>query len=369
MAVVISVFLCMPFEAWGQRERVCAFSSANPLTPAELDKILQEHKIWLSSNGSQGSRAKLIGAGLGDMDLHGANLSRAELHDVWLDGADLHGADLDNADLHCAHLDNADLSGAELGGANLNYASLYNAALTGADFFGAYLQNAIYEPKSYPAITAIATANKLELLTYELSPIALVQLRKQFQENGFRVQEREVTYALNRRRAERDVRLERWFNTVAFDFTCQYGMNPGRALRLWLALLFLCWFAYAVFIHLPGQSGIYRIERHGGHADADQTEEQIRPRPILAKPWWLYPPRVVYRELRILFWAGFFSLMSAFNIGFRDINFGRWLRLLPRTEYDLRAKGWVRTVAGFQSLISVYLIALWVLTYFGRPFE
>jgi hypothetical protein len=35
----------------------------------------------------------------------------------------------------------------------------------------------------------------------------------------------------------------------------------------------------------------------------------------------------------------------------------------------LRATGWVRTVAGIQSLLSVYLLALWVLTYFGRPFE
>jgi hypothetical protein len=61
--------------------------------------------------------------------------------------------------------------------------------------------------------------------------------------------------------------------------------------------------------------------------------------------------------------------MRAFNIGFRDINFGRWLRLLPRTEYDLKAKGGARTVAGFQSLVSFYMIALWVLTYFGRPFE
>ncbi len=40
----------------------------------------------------------------------------------------------------------------------------------------------------------------------------------------------------------------------------------------------------------------------------------------------------------------------------------------PR-EYTLRAKGWVRVVSGAQSLISVYLIAMWVLTYFGRPFE
>ena len=70
----------------------------------------------------------------------------------------------------------------------------------------------------------------------------------------------------------------------------------------------------------------------------------------------------------MIYWAVFFSLMSAFNIGFREIDFGRWLRLLPRTEFDLKAKGWMRTVAGFQSLLSVYL-ALWVLSYFGRPFE
>ncbi|MGA9055149.1 MAG: hypothetical protein WB763_01420 [Terriglobia bacterium] len=66
--------------------------------------------------------------------------------------------------------------------------------------------------------------------------------------------------------------------------------------------------------------------------------------------------------------AMFFSLMSAFNIGFLDINFGRWVRMLTKREYDLKAVGWAHTVSGFQSLLSVYLIALWVLTYFGRPF-
>jgi hypothetical protein len=44
----------------------------------------------------------------------------------------------------------------------------------------------------------------------------------------------------------------------------------------------------------------------------------------------------------------FFSLMSAFNIGFHDINFGRWLRMLTKREYDLKAgtrhgAGWAAT--------------------------
>jgi hypothetical protein len=43
-------------------------------------------------------------------------------------------------------------------------------------------------------------------------------------------------------------------------------------------------------------------------------------------------------------------------------------RMQPR-EYTLRATGWVRMVSGIQSLLSVYLLALWVPTYFGRPFE
>ena len=62
-------------------------------------------------------------------------------------------------------------------------------------------------------------------------------------------------------------------------------------------------------------------------------------------------------------------MAKAFNIGFRDINFGRWIRLLMKREYDIRPIGWVRTVSGMQSLVTVYLVALWVLTYFGRPFD
>jgi len=65
----------------------------------------------------------------------------------------------------------------------------------------------------------------------------------------------------------------------------------------------------------------------------------------------------------------FFSLLSAFQIGWRELNVGNWITRLQPREYTLRATGWVRVVSGAQSLLSVYLLALWVLTYFGRPFE
>jgi hypothetical protein len=230
----------------------------------------------------------------------------------------------------------------------------------------AELSGAVYEFKSGPDIRGIAEARNLEFLTYRSSPDALFQLRKQFQDNGFRRQERKITYALNRREAEGDGLPERWLRRIAFEWTCQYGMNPWQALKIWLGLFFLCWLAYVVFIHLPGESGVYWIKK--GERQ-ESLEEEIRPRQVFARSWWGYSLQVIAREPRLILWAGFFSLMSAFNIGFREIDFGRWLRLLPRTEFDLKAKGWARTVAGFQSLVSVYLIALWVLTYFGRPFE
>ena len=68
-------------------------------------------------------------------------------------------------------------------------------------------------------------------------------------------------------------------------------------------------------------------------------------------------------------WASYFSLLSAFHIGFREFNVGTWLARLQAQEYALKPIGWVRVVSGAQSLLSVYLLAIWALTYFGRPFQ
>jgi hypothetical protein len=65
----------------------------------------------------------------------------------------------------------------------------------------------------------------------------------------------------------------------------------------------------------------------------------------------------------------FFSLISAFGVGYRDLDVGRWIERIKRDESTLRATGWLRTVSGVQGLLSFYLLILWLLTYFGRPFE
>ena len=233
------------------------------------------------------------------------------------------------------------------------------------------------------------------MLTYDTNPDALVQLRKQFEDSGFREEEREITYALKRREAEISwegcksrktadrTRAILWssdsnlancgsfiLNRAFFDWTCQYGMSPGRPLSLGVLVWALCSILYFVCIRASGQAGLYRVYAQGVDEDPSghrRVEKISLPR-IGERRGVRRLLQFIRREYTVLRASMFFSLMSAFNIGFRDINFGRWLRLLTRQEFDIKAVGWARVVAGWQSLLSVYFIALWVLTYFGRPF-
>ncbi|EIA9361580.1 pentapeptide repeat-containing protein [Salmonella enterica] len=107
------------------------------MNSADLSKILEEHKVWITSMHESGSRANLYGA-----DLYGANLYGADLRGADLRGADLYGANLYGANLRGANLYGANLRGANLRGADLYGADLYGANLRGADLYGANLYGA-----------------------------------------------------------------------------------------------------------------------------------------------------------------------------------------------------------------------------------
>lgn len=76
---------------------------------AKLNKILENHKLWLKTNGEEGERADLR-----FVNLRYADLSSADLRFVNLRFADLRSADLSYADLRYADLRYADLSYANL---------------------------------------------------------------------------------------------------------------------------------------------------------------------------------------------------------------------------------------------------------------
>ena len=75
------------------------------ITETELKSILDQHQLWIETNGVQGQCARLEGADLRAANLEGANLRAANLRD-----ADLEGANLTDVNLTGANLEGADLT-------------------------------------------------------------------------------------------------------------------------------------------------------------------------------------------------------------------------------------------------------------------
>ncbi|EJF4717064.1 pentapeptide repeat-containing protein [Salmonella enterica] len=109
------------------------------MNSADLSKILEEHKVWITSMRESGSRANLRDANLRDANLCGANLRGANLRGANLRGANLRDANLRDANLRDANLRGANLRGANLRDANLRDANLRDANLRDANLCGANL--------------------------------------------------------------------------------------------------------------------------------------------------------------------------------------------------------------------------------------
>ncbi|ECZ3341872.1 pentapeptide repeat-containing protein [Salmonella enterica] len=135
------------------------------MNSADLSKILEEHKVWITSMRESGSRANLrdanlCGADLCDANLRDANLCGADLCDANLRDANLCGADLCGADLRGANLCGADLRGANLRGADLCGANLRGANLCDADLCGANLRGANLCDADLPDLTFVILGEK-----------------------------------------------------------------------------------------------------------------------------------------------------------------------------------------------------------------
>jgi hypothetical protein len=399
-------------------------ANGREITQADLDQIIQAHVQWFESAGKEGIMANLSGAKLDVANLSGAwlrgadlsgaglfkaNLSKANLEKANLSRANLWGANLsstiltkanlsstilakanlsqanlDFANLNAAWLVEANLSEAELFLANLSGANLWGANLSGSRLSWANLSGAVFEPKprSVSDVSLLLNINGLSLLRYDVSSHGLVELREAYKKAGLREPERQVTFALNHNRRiklwEKGGllgKLESLFQLVCFEWTCDYGMTPGRPLKIiGLGLLF---FSLPYMLALRSrnrETGIWlvlppdRILGQGFKVRPFKLTNCTPFRPLPPGRW----PRLkarLRRSLRRVRLAFYFSLLSAFNLGWRELNVGNWISRLQKHEYTLRATGWPRTVAGLQSLLSVYLLALWVLTYFGRPFD
>jgi len=111
------------------------------LSPEELTRILENHKLWLAGD-PKGVKANLSRFDLRDIRMTGINLSRAQLSGVNLSGAFLPYANLSCVDLSCASLFRANLNHANLKHAKLSHTRLSHACLNHADLSYANLLHA-----------------------------------------------------------------------------------------------------------------------------------------------------------------------------------------------------------------------------------
>lgn len=321
--------------------------------------------------------ADLRGANLANAKLVRMNLEGANLQDSGLIGADLTRAYLQKADLRRARLYKTKLNNAELDGADLSGAYLFETELSGTTLDGTNLHSAVFEPaiSSLTSVHEIARASNLMFLDF-LSPHAVVALRKKFGEAGFRAQEREVIFAKLRREQISGwhgdsvwARVEAGFSFLAFDLTSAYGVYYGRPLKILAGIIVMMTVVYAIALGGRGRAAIWRVWA----PDRIRQDEGLPGTIRLSWERVAWPAEaqrsITCRVCRAGGLGLLFSLLSSFQIGWKELNVGNWLSRVQPREYTLRATGWVRVVAGIQSLVSVYLLALWALTYFGRPFE
>ena len=330
-------------EEWTWKDR-----DGEVRTRAELDEILENHRIWKAGEmegTDAGIRADLTGADLSGADLrnadlrgadltgaimsradltgaimsraylndadlreadltgavlssailNGANLGGAFLSAVNLKGADLRAADLRKAGLLKADLSNADLRGADLRASNLRFVNLSNADLTDADLSGADLRNvnlgeSVYEPSQQPPAHLIYRARNLDEMRIESNPKALSDLRTSLQASGYRWAERDVIAAL--RRNDNPSKLE----TIFFDWTSEFGANPLRPLLIAAGIFLFCTPIYWVSLHRKGRSGLYLL---ASGKKVNTGKERVRVLRLRYHrppkyPWYLY----IFRKAR-----------------------------------------------------------------------
>ena len=393
-------------------------------TKVELDSLLQLHSLWLDSkSGGQqlhldyayfdespkvdidafpidlrnqvmsdgGTMTKIIfsGANMSKVSLKGADLSGVDFLDCNLSSANLRGANLTRTSFLRCNLSDVHFAGATIDTTNFAKSNFSGASFDSTSFgfcilYGADFSGVIYNPTIPPKIEELVYALNLDEMSYHFNKSKLVALQKDLEEGGYRQASRDIICALRRNETEGHNFGIRHLEYVFFDLTSEYGSNLSRLWIIVWSLWLFCSIIYWFFMLFGKRSGVQLILRVSAFAPNREPKElnyleTLGPDQAIStmlqknerfqfkdssersfrRPMWL----------RLIWWSLFFSATCAFNIGFRDINFGRWLRLLTQREFDLKPVGQVRVIAGFQALISVYLIALWVLSFAGTPFK
>lgn len=334
-------------------------------------------------------RNALAGKDIRKMKFLTVNAAGADLNAVHAEAATFSDSDLSGAQLSRAHLEDATFNGqkgslahANLSAAYLAGASFLGSDMQGVDLTGAVLTHVRFEARTLPDIADLAEADSgLETLRAPGNPVALNRLRKEFSDMGLPDRVRDLTLAIQRNVQSQYLytcqtgkqyagrafsnhpfsqRVDSCFmfamRAIALDATCQFGRRPWRPLGI-IALLGF----FAALVLTAGMALTHHSRLVISYKTCEDNSRSI-PLKVLVKR--VYPP--ARQKFAYFRFASALTVAAVFNLPFKEVDVGQWLRMLSKREYEFHIRGWMRSFTGFVSLACFYLLALWVISFLGE---
>ncbi|MEK7991215.1 MAG: pentapeptide repeat-containing protein [Thiotrichaceae bacterium] len=425
-----SIFICLnvyaeslPDLAAQDLQKKCGAAPpyyGHKFSQTEIDALLKQwiplHQAWIEEHlVLKKSREELdtiihfpFAKDLRRINLCGADLSELDLSKYDLSVANFAHANLESTSFKYSNLiktnfNNANLSKADFFIANLSDATLVNANLVGAHLFKTLLSNTVFynanlsETIFFPSPSAlpdplglVPTLNNREELFknvryYDVglatfSPI-LTLLRKEYHARGMRDAERIITYLIQIKLEESGWRkggLKRVASVLSwlfFNVTTEYGANPQKALYIFLMSILLFTIFYWIALRIDSKHNQFQIVWESKPQTSNAQRGVFKGTKDL-----IYQPLYFQRnqcgfikflrlELKILRIAFYFSLITSLQISWSEYNVAEWIRKVQSRDFTLQIqRGWIRSVSGFQSIMNLYLLTIWILTQFSRPF-
>jgi uncharacterized protein YjbI with pentapeptide repeats len=386
------------------------FKSSN-LDFVEFEDVNSESII---ANGIKWTYGEVKNANFKNGNFQNATISDVDFAEANFRGANLENADFSELNFYKAQFDNAklintNLSKTSLGGASFKNSDLSHAIVTEANFIskscGYFFNKFVCKEDSKILNVNLEGALNLSELYYDSTdinnvPNGVVPIRNTLRNNGFFGESKELTSFLKtgeffgelEKISDKESTAEKIFYYIlyllkylALDYTVDWGADPNNVLFNILPKVILLFFVFysLILFHCyrknPEYCKLLYVVKPSFDSDEKQkyVEGNYTRISLFQSMNKGYTPNCYQSTsslplslshiIFILKHAFWFSTLSAFHLGWRDLNVGNWLLRLQSQPFAYREHGVLRSLSGIQSLISLYLIAIWALTSFSSP--
>jgi len=299
---------------------------------------------------------------------------------------------------------NADFSFSKLQGVSFYGTDLTNINISNAVLHGCIEKKHSQEVciNSHKKLTNFRGAININHMRYEYSehtnlPIGINEVRKDLRNSGYSREANEVIYFVEHGRLQEIFQdpkasypqlIEAYLKLALFEMTTEWGINPAKALAILVYIIGFMGILYWIILLITWSYYRYKVTDTGidlvfPKPNTATTEGQffIEDEGFITASIFTHcgkqlntaPPYGPDRKdaiwhfhrglLKHAFW---FSILSSFHLGWRDLNVGNWLLRMQPKPYTYRPHGALRTISGIQSLICIYLLVIWFLTTFGN---